>query len=161
MDRFGHLRFELPAEFFIELVGLVRSRCGDERGSVAFSRAGKQRKLADDQEITRNLSHGKIHRSILIRENAKAGDLPTQPNDVISRICGFNAEKDQQTPADLTDDLLFHLHRGASDALDNGAHRGSVSVSCQCQCQTGIRPEASWHLPDTDTGTDTNSDTDN
>src|SRR5271165_6463683 len=102
MDRLGGLRFELSAEFFIELVGLVRSRCGDERGSIAFSRAGKQRKLADDQEITGNFPHGKIHCSILIWEDAKAGNLPGQPNDVILRICGFNAEKNQQTLADLT-----------------------------------------------------------
>jgi RecB family exonuclease len=137
MDRFGHLRFELSAEFFIEFVGLVRSRCGDERGPVAFSRAGKQGKLTDDQEITRNLPHGKIHRSILIREDAKAGNLPGQPNDVISRICGFNAEKDQKPLADLTDDLLLNLHRGPSDALDNGAHK-AVSVSV---------PVSDGHMP--------------
>ena len=30
---------------------------------------------------------------------------------------------------DLTDDLLFNLHRGACDALDNCAHRGSCQLS--------------------------------
>ena len=155
MDRFGRLRFELSAEFFIELVGLVRSRCGDERGPVASSRARQQSKLANDHEITRNFLHGKIHGSILIREDAKPGNLPGQPNDVIPRICGFNAEEDQQTLADLTDDLLFNLHRGPSDALDNGAHGE------RCQCQLSVvsvrRASAPSALPQLALTTDTDN----
>ena len=114
--------FKLFAEFFIELVCLLGSRCMKEGGPVAFSRAGKERELADDQEIACNVLHGKVHRTIFIRENAKPGDLAGQPENVLPRIRGFDTKEHQQPATDLTDDLLLHLHRGACDALDNCAH---------------------------------------
>src|ERR1700693_2590506 len=94
-DRSGNFRFKLCAEFFIELVCLIGRRCTNEGRSVAFSRAGKQRKLADDQEIACNVLHGKIHRSGLIRKNAQPGDLAGQPENVLLRIRGFNTKENQ------------------------------------------------------------------
>jgi hypothetical protein len=64
-------------------------------GRFPFRVLANSVKLADNQEITRNLLHGKIHGSVLIREDSNPDDLTGQPNDVISRICGLNAKEHQ------------------------------------------------------------------
>ena len=106
-DRLGDLHLKLPAEFFIELVRLLWNRCPNEGGPVAFSGAGKQCKLADHQKIACNVLHGEIHRPILIWKNPQPSDLAGQPNDVFPRIGRFDAEENQQSSLDLTDDLFF------------------------------------------------------
>jgi hypothetical protein len=104
-------------ELLVEWHRMLRSGGAGERRTVSFSCARIQRELTDDEKFAPDVDHGPIHQPLGISEDPLPDNLSRQPRDVFHGVRVFDPHQNQETDADLTDDLPFHSHPRVADPL--------------------------------------------
>ena len=122
----AQIQFQPLNKSFVERNGNGRRGGTGVGRPVALARAGEQRELADDQNITADLLNAAVHQALLIGKDSQPDDFAAQPLDVLSRVSFLDGQQYEQTMADLAFDGVLDGDGSAADSLNNGSHAGFI-----------------------------------
>jgi hypothetical protein len=111
----------LPDHLLIERDGGL-GPCGEGEAGTAGTAVGKERKLADDEQLCPGFVGGEVHLSVFIFKNPKAADFVGDFGSFLLRIVFVNTEQNKQTLLNPPVDLTVDDNGGVIDSCNNSAH---------------------------------------
>src|SRR5439155_10456119 len=105
----------------------------EEGGPAALARVREQGELRDDESRSADLDQRALHAAGALGrlggKEAHVRDFVREPVGLGRAVALRDTDVDEEPPADRSDNLAAHHNAGASDALDDGAHRTDSGAS--------------------------------
>lgn len=115
-----------PEQHFEQRAGLLGGRSGLESGAIAFRCIGRERELRDNQQISADLAHIKVHFPLIVRKYAIREHAIDEAIGTGNGIAGFDTDEGHDTATDGADRAAIDVDSRFCNALKEGDQAGAA-----------------------------------